>query len=271
MNSLNRPINSTNTINYKHCCIHCGKGYKNRINMDKHIILCELLHKSKKPSSRKNEEEEEEIEMPSQRRLFLMLLELGQKYSKLEEKVEELNKWVVKKKKKINVLEWLNTNSIPNIIFENVSDKIDIITSDIETLFHNNFYDTLCEIFSRTIFQFGENETPIFTFVQKSNVFYVYDANGADSCIWEELSREKLIRFLNKIQMKISKSLLEWKKKNNDKIRADDSLAMLYDKTVYKLMSIEFKQESTLSKVKSMIYNKIKTDMKSLIEFEFEF
>ena len=36
-------------------------------------------------------------------------------------------------------------------------------------------------------------------------------------------------------------------------------------------MSIEFKQDSTLSKMKSIMYNRMKTDMKALIEYEFEF
>ena len=265
MISLNDP---TRINNYKHCCVFCGKGYKNRSNMDKHIILCELLNKSRKSTDKNNDEE---IELPSQRKLFLMLLELGQKYNKLEDKVEELNKWVVKKKKKINVLDWLNINITPDTIFENVSDKINIVHSDIDLFFQSNFFDTLHAIFSRTLFEFSDNETPIFTFVQKANIFYIYESLGSDSYGWIELSREKIIRFLNKIHMKISKSLLEWKKTNNDRLRNDDALSMTYDKTIVKLMSVDFKLESTLGKVKSMMYNKMKTDIKTLIEYEFEF
>ena len=29
------------------CCVHCGKSYKKKTNLDKHIIVCELLHNSK--------------------------------------------------------------------------------------------------------------------------------------------------------------------------------------------------------------------------------
>ena len=47
-----------------------------------------------------------------------MLLELGQKYNRLEEKVDEMSKWITKKKKKINILEWLNTNITPIISFD---------------------------------------------------------------------------------------------------------------------------------------------------------
>ena len=36
-------------------------------------------------------------------------------------------------------------------------------------------------------------------------------------------------------------------------------------------MSVDFKHEPTLNKIKTSIYNNLKKDMKALIEFEFEF
>ena len=39
------------------CCVHCGKGYKTRTNLEKHLVLCELLHKSKRTSLNDDEEE----------------------------------------------------------------------------------------------------------------------------------------------------------------------------------------------------------------------
>jgi hypothetical protein len=256
------------------CCVHCGKGYKTRTNLEKHLVLCELLHKSKRTSLNDDEEEE----MPSQKKMFQMLLELGQKYSKLEEKMDEINKWVVKKKKKINVLDWLNVNMVPDLIFENLTDKIFIIESDIEFLLQNNFLDTINEIFARTIYNTSEPENPIFAFAQKANIFYIYDTSGLNKInnensqpCWLELPKDKLIRFLNKIQMKLSKNFYDWRKKNAEKIRDNDSLSISCDNAVLKIMSIEFKQDSTLSKMKSIMYNRMKTDMKALIEYEFEF
>ena len=70
--------------------------------------------------------------------------------------------------------------------------------------------------------------------------------------------------------MKISKAFCEWKKKNQDMLNTD-KMAILCDKATVKLMSQEFKQESTLSKIRSIMYSKMKTDMKALVEYEFEF
>ena len=269
---MNKLTNIPNKIKQPStCCILCGKGYKTRINLEKHIILCELFHKSKKSSKLKIKEEDEVI--PCQRIMYEMLIELTQKYNRLDEKVIELNKWVIKKKKKINVLEWLNMNITPELVFKNLSEKIVILDEDIEFMFNNTFNDTLNVIFSRNIYIVDELKNPIFAFSQKPNIFYIYDKidEKETKCVWIELSRENLIRFLLIVQMKISKTFFEWKNKNKEHLRNNDTMETLCDKATVKLMGQEFKQESTLSKVRSLMYNKMKTDMKALVEYEFEF
>jgi hypothetical protein len=47
----------------KHTCITCNKSYKKKINLDNHLIVCDLLHRGKQP---KNEDEDEPI--PSQKK-----------------------------------------------------------------------------------------------------------------------------------------------------------------------------------------------------------
>jgi hypothetical protein len=259
------PLSNKN-ISSKQCCSHCGKTYKTRTNLDKHLLLCELIHKRKSSNISYNEEDV----IPSQKIMYELLLELGQKYVRLEEKVDEISKLVIKKKKKINILEWLNGNITPNIIFDKLSEKISIGEDDIEFLFHNSFLDTLNIIFMKSIYLFEDNENPIFAFSQNNNIFYIFDKLSNNNT-WCELSREKLIRFLNIVQMKISKKLYEWKKTHSQKIKEDDNLLEIHDKAVSKLMSTEFKQESLLVKIKSMMYNKMKKDVKALIEYEFEF
>ena len=246
------------------CCINCGKSYVKRENLNKHLVICELLQKGKN-SKLIIEDDDEPI--PSQKKLYQMLIELGLKYSKIEEKIEEINKWVVKKKKKINVLDWLNANITPTIKFDNIIDNIIINEEDVKFLLHNTFYDVLNKIFERTIYNFNENENPMFAFVQKINMFYIYDSNG----IWIELNKDKLTKFLNKVHTKVFKAFYDWKKGQSNEFKSNDNTATLCDKTLVKIMSCEMNQESILSKIKSNMYSRMKTDMKALVEYEFEF
>jgi len=87
---------------------------------------------------------------------------------------------------------------------------------------------------------------------------------------WTELPADRLTRLLNICQRKISKGMLDWKKKHKDEINASDAFATRYDKAVFRLMSVEFHAEGHLNKVKNAIYARLKTDAKTVIEYEFE-
>ena len=272
------------SINSKQsCCTWCGKGYKTRVNLDKHVILCELIHKSsKKHGSNKNSDltylnsyDEIGDDLPSPKKMYQMLLELGYKYSKLEEKMEEVNKFVVKKKQKINVVEWLNSNITPSLVFENLIDQIKINDSDIEFLFENNFLDMINGVLSRFVYN-GEYCIPLFAFSQKANVFYAFvnlnnNKCSDDKCCgnWSELSKDQLMKFLMRIQMKVSKAFCEWKTRCG-RVN-DDSFDIMCDKTLIKIMGNEFNQDATFNKMRGVMYNKMKTDMKAMVEYEFEF
>ena len=265
------------------CCTWCGKGYKTRGNLDKHVILCELIHKSSKKRSNQSDADDADDfnDLPSPKKMYQMLLELGYKYSQLEEKMDEVNKFVIKKKKKINVLEWLNNNVTPSLLFDNLIDTIKIIDSDIEFLLENNFLDTMNVVLSRVVYNsenYSSNSSssndsdfaPLFAFVQKTNIFYAF-VKEEDKGVWMELAKDKLCLFLMRIQMKISKAFCEWKKQRFVKNRDDENFDILCDKTLIKIMGNEFKQESTFNKMRAVMYNKMKTDMKAMVEYEFEF
>jgi hypothetical protein len=111
------------------------------------------------------------------------------------------------------------------------------------------------------------NAIPLFAFVQKTNIFYAFVEGGG----WVELPKDKLCLFLMRIQMKISKAFHEWKKQRATRIRDEESFAILCDKTLIKIMGNEFKQDSTFGKMRASMYNKMKTDMKAMVEYEFEF
>jgi hypothetical protein len=259
------------TISYLFCN-YCSKDYKTRNRLEKHVVLCEIKYKINNKKKLVIDDDDDET-IPSQKRLYQMLLELGEKYFHLEEKVNEMNKLVSKKKKKINVLDWLNMNIKPEITFDKFYENISVVQTDIDYIFNNSSIDTFDEIFSKTIYINinDENYYPIVTFEQKSGLFYIYDKINENEACWFELKRETFITFLNKIHKKLFKQLLEWKKNNIQKITNDDKYAIEYDKSMVKLMGTDFNKDATFNKIKGLMYNKMKIDMKNMVEYEFEF
>jgi len=247
-------------------CIYCGKKFK---RIEKHVILCEIMFKSKKQVIN---EKEEELDIPSQKKMFKMLLVMATKYNDLEKKVAEVHAFVQKKTKKINILDYLNQHIYPTI---SINEWISIEVSDVEYLFMHSVFETFSKIFDRCISSFknekGEREEmPITAFLQKSHTLYGYYKEKEKENQWSLLSNKELTLFLEFIQFKLSKELYEWKKRNKKLIDENDSKCMVYDKTVSKLMSPNFKNDSTLKKYQEVLYIELKKDIKSYIEYEFE-
>jgi len=264
------------------CCVYCGKGYKSRPGHDKHAILCELIDRTKKKKKLRIVDDEEAERIPSNQQMYHMLIELANKYSNLEKKMEEMSKYVVKQKKKINVLEWLNNNLIPSLVFEELPNKITTTNQTIELLLNNTFHDILNDMFEANIYknvELNSNDIyPLFALSQKTNTFYYYtiiqgqaiQGQAIQGKEWRELPKDKLVWFLNIIHMKITKLFTEWKKIHKQEIAENDSKSTICNKATIKLMSQSFKDDKYYTKSKSILYNKMKCDMKTLIEYEFE-
>ena len=256
------------------CCINCGKEYKTRKGLRKHEITCELLRLSKK----KIRIEEEEL--PTYRELFLMLLELGNKYNNLEKKMEEMNKMVVKTKKKINIFEWLHKTYKPLESFDEFCSNIKITNEHIEKIIDISMFDLISLIIKDHINVYNKtNEDyncPLFAFHLKKGI-YVFNKTQTNENKddiskfekWEELTSFQLIKWAANLQMNIAKKFQNWKKENEDDIKSNEHLNHLCDKALIKIVTPEFKTDKDLNKLKLCIFNLIKTDIKEIIEYDF--
>ena len=189
----------------------------------------------------------------------------------------EMQKWVETKKKKLNVLLWLNTNITPSVTYTEWVNGLNVTQDDLQYLIEQNITDTLAGIIRKNLLQEDGKNHPLFCFVQKSNVFYMYDNISSEQKQeqekeWKPLTTDIFIKLLNKIHFKMVRELCAWRDKNREAIREIDSVGLLFCKTNTKLMGVNFAPESLLvSKVRTSIYNYAKTDLKSMIEYEFEF
>jgi hypothetical protein len=251
------------------CCIYCGKSYKTRINLEKHLILCEISHSQSNNNNNNNNDDTDNLiqQNISSKKLYQIVIQLSLKCNRLENKVSDLSKYVTKKIQKIDIIDYLNnitrTTNNPTLLFENITEIINVEQSDIEYLFHNSFLDTVNVILSRSIYNNNTpTKFPIAAFKEKKNTIYVYSKNNdhnqnnnqTQNPTWSIVTRENFIRFLNIIQFKISKAFSEWRKNNSQLLNDNDNHSILYDKTFSKLMEPDFKIEKTFVKFYNNIY-----------------
>jgi hypothetical protein len=249
-------------------CPYCNKSYIKQCSLEKHILLCDFLNKSKKA---KIIDEQEHANMPSYKELVTIVEEMALKMATMEEKIEKMSKWVETKKKKINVIQWLNTNIKPSTSFSEWAPTIEVNQAHLKHLFDNNIIEAVTMIFQESIHQTNGLQIPnpipipIYAFEQKSNMFYIFDKE------WRELIFTDMTFALKKIQNKLLKELADWRAANIVQITNSDKMSEIYNKNVIKLMNITFTVDQVYNKIKSNLYNIVQVDLKNMIEYEFEF
>lgn len=257
-------------IKSKSNCPLCDKAYTRKGSLEKHIICCEFLNKSKKE---KKIDEEEHANMPTYKELVTIVHEFAFKMKKLEQKMELMEKWVDVKKKKINVMQWLNLNVNPETRFSKWATDIVVNKKHFKHLLDNTIVDNITLIFQENTKQLDittsnaqvQVQVPIYSFEQKQNVFYIFEDE------WKEIVFSDMTFLLKKIQTKLLNELSSWRDENMNQLSTNDKMSEIYNKTVIKLMNITFTQDQTYSKIKSNMYNTIKVDIKNMIEYDFEF
>jgi hypothetical protein len=267
--NIHTNVNTNTNTNHKFCCVICNKEYTRKSSLDKHRILCDFKLKTK----REHQIDSEELaDIPNHIQLVKIVQELTLKLTKMEGKMEEMQKWINIKKKKLNVIMWLNSNVKPTIGFlEWVNTSLLVKSEHFENLMENSLFHTIQQVFEFNLAETTDFIYPIMCFSQKSSIFYICEKKEDDTPEWRQLQLADMVLMLRTVQSRMIKELTKWKLDNQYKFDDNDKIAELFNKTVIKLMNISFTQDANLSRIRNGLYNYLKTDLKTQIDYEFEF
>ena len=256
-------------MSLKHQCNYCAKKYTRISSYERHFILCKIQHQT----VRENKcDVEESSDLPTYKQLYNIVQELAVKYNSLEEKMSDIHKWVVKKKKKLNVIQWLNTSLTPLTMYDTWTKAFIVTDAHIDVLLTDNMVRTFMTVLQHNINMTSNNLNvrplhPFICFSEKANQFYTYDANT-----WTIVEPDMFSKFVKIIYRKIFNGLCEWHTKNAQKIADNDKLGELYSKTLIKLMDMKLDASSlVVGKIKAALYTYMKTELKQQIEYDYEF
>ena len=252
--------------NKLYCCV-CNKKYTKLVSLNKHKILCDFKMKTK----RERQIELEELEdIPSQYQLVKIVQELTLKLIKMEEKMEDMSLFINKKKRKLNIILWLDTNIVPTIGFlEWVHSSLIVKSRHFKNLMENTIFHTIQQVFEDNLLE-TDFIYPITCFLQKNGAFYICEKKVDGSPEWRQLVLNDMILLLSTIQKKIINELIKWKATNQYKFDDNNKLSILFNKSLIKLMNMSFSQNHNVTKIKNGLYHYLKRDLKSF-DFDFEF
>lgn len=210
MNNLSKvtplPATISNLRGYKYTCKCCQRDYKEKFNYDRHIGFCEFSHKS----IRERENELDAFEKtPSINELFSFVKELVVRVDLLEKENAKLKQFTNINKRKMDFTDWLNNHNKPTITFTKWLTEIPYYRF-LDDIFKNDLISG-----SLTSLQNGNgcSNKPIYAFIQKPNVFYVYDEIVDDgdkrTLQWIMINGNEFDKWLNYIAQSF---LIEFKK-----------------------------------------------------------
>jgi hypothetical protein len=177
---------------------------------------------------------EEYADTPNVRVLYEIILEMNAKMNKMEAKMEEYEKWIQLKKRKINIVDWLNEkykDYPPSSSYSGWVDSISLNRQHLEMVFEYDYVGGVVLILQSLLPPLSES-LPIKCFDKKENVLFIV---GNDNK-WELMSSvlfEKLMLILSK---KLVKEFLNWQDENEEKIHRDDNFANTYAQNLKKVM-----------------------------------
>jgi len=254
---------NTNLIN----CPNCQKEYKRKIDLDKHIILCELLNKT--------QQDDDEI-IPSNLQLYKLVKELAIQNKKLKEDIIDLKKIIQKggiSIKKADIIERLNSSKEkPKYIFNEWISLINITEMDISDLISDNIQNIVHNILIRHIEEY--TPLPVVGCDIKKNNIYIYNISSNETTPesspgtspsntnlfltniepkWMKIEPENFMLLIKTLYQYLLKILQTKWKENNKQIHHFDEI---FFKILQKItnMNIDNYNDSTNRKIFNSLY-----------------
>lgn len=247
-------------LNY---CNYCNESFKNIPKFIKHTQHC-----SHRPASERKKIKLK-IEDDEKTNLVNLVKEMNNRLNCLEFQYNEMKKYLVKERKKINVLEWANKNINPRIDYSNFikcwmnTNLQTIIESNIHYILENN-YTTLYNLVFK---EFAKIDIiPLISFEQKVNKIFKFSDEQ-----WCEIQEGDIVQLTNNILMKSVKYILDIKNRLKEENQINDQFIMKFDRCVVKFYSIDIKTNRTFYAINSLLYHSLKKDLKTIFTYDFEF
>lgn len=250
-------------------CKYCDRKYKSKNYLNRHILVCEILSKTQ---DERKQEEAERADTPTLRKMYELLMEMTLKYAGLEKKFNALQKSIESKKKRLNIIDWLNTNhsSANTITFADWCAGVKLERKHLEFIFETNYIPGITNIFEEFLPINKADSLPIRSFDQKINTLFIYIDNTHK---WKIMSDEDFGKMVGVISKQIMCEFVKWQRENynNVKNKTDDNHDIQYATNIQKVIGAKFTKQQLYSKIRAALYNHLKMNLKNIIEYEFSF
>lgn len=200
-------------------CLYCSNAYEIKLNYDRHRFICMFKHKSK--SQKQNDLENIEPKLTETERdklirsMFLKIQKMDTVIHHLKEDIDKL-----KKKQKINILEFLNSENgiVPILPLKEWIYQIDVSISHLIKAFETDLIQGMMECLKQAIII--SPNIPFCSFIQKNKTLFVYripiisTSNSKPKPRWEIMNHDEMKKLLVILAYRFLQIFMQWKEEN---------------------------------------------------------
>ena len=247
----------------KYICGYCQKSYVLKKYYENHTTFCKIRYQTKEETKSNLNDEDNHLSLKD---LNKIVKHLVVKTEKMEKEIKHLLGFVDKTLKCTNIVELLNQTHDPNNTniqdFKSWYENINPCEKDLAPFFKTNYADALFKVIEPHILHAEDKNNNMKAFAEKPNKLFVYTNNS-----WSEISKEEFNSFISGMRKKILKTFQAWQISNRDEILNGDGHEDYPDKVI-KIMGGNKSNQSIVNTMREKLFNKIKTEMKSMTKIE---
>lgn len=185
----------------------------------------------------------------------------------MKQRIEELEAMVNKQRKKMSILEWLNTHVSPTTTFQEWYYNITLNESHMLLVVENNFQNGVMAILKQLLPIDYEEKVPMRSYHENKNTIYVYVENkDTQGRYWTKMTPIQFDLVIQNISNRLIILLFEWKEKREAQlgcaIEDIDEQHKIYSNYKSKILANE-------KEIQRYLYEYLKMRLSGAVEYEF--
>ena len=271
-------------------CSYCNKSYRRKSAFNNHQLKCEFVrvcnnvksiskhscHDNHNHNHNDNDNDNDNVEELSIKfngsinDVYKLLINLNNKFDKLEADYNEIKNYVNLTKNKINILEYLNKNYHYNEFdFIKFLNSIEITNIELETVFKKDYVDGIYQILIDYIEKIKHiHQIPIKAFNNKEGVLYIYIKSSESDDSWNIISHDHIKSIYKYFNKKLLPLFIKWKELNETQLDPDD-FTMIYVKNMKRVLGTNFENKNIYAMLQNKLYKYLKDNLKNFATYDF--
>lgn len=236
----------------KYSCSHCTTHFPTKQTYELHQFICNIIKQNDDNELANNIK----VRLPSKEVMFQYLIHLTNKYQRLEEKVDRLQKTTTNLRKK-HIHEYIETLQPPSQSYSIWLENVQITDENLNILFDEDLTACIKDVLDHFI---QTMNYPFYAFQQKVNILYLYDDGQ-----WRIMTQKEIEKLVNVLSIRVLKKYMVWAENNKTNANIEDDktqeTSMIY---LSKANGLNCPFDTRVLNIKKWLFQKINVSLNHL-------